>query len=193
MCSSDLAVFDARNAEPGNTAAIDRIVERFGTHFPYAVTYGSASKLVRTFTEAGMERRRESAEGFEESGGASLFGVSGNFQSIRDEAEAEAQSLGRSMERVECVAVGGIGSTSCESGATGDTAYPILLDLRPLDELLTPIHFPGETDIYGRVRTLLKARIIEYLKGHEMSLSATPVGDNAGWARRNEKSPARTL
>ena len=54
------------------------------------------------------------------------------------------------------IAVGGNGSWDSGGYSRGDRVAPILLDLRPLDELLNPINFPDQPDIYTRVRAELE-------------------------------------
>ena len=63
-------------------------------------------------------------------------------------------------------AVGGNGSWSEAGFASGDAHYPILADLRPIDELLSPIYFPGERDIYGEARRGLARAIEDYFYRH---------------------------
>jgi len=70
------------------------------------------------------------------------------------------------------VALGGNGSWDQSGFATGDTPYPILLDLRPLDELLNPMNFPGEPEVYEKARAGLRAAIENYMNGKRNLLSA---------------------
>ena len=62
------------------------------------------------------------------------------------------------------VAVGGNGSWDQNGYGTGSTPYPILLDLRPIDELLNPMNFPGEPQVYETVRQNLRRAILSHLR-----------------------------
>ena len=68
-----------------------------------------------------------------------------------------------SIEKTTFVAVGGNGSWDQNGYSAGDDNYPILLDLRPISDLLNPMNFPGQPDIYVTVRKNLEAATRRYL------------------------------
>lgn len=151
-----------------------RIIERFGTHYPYAVTYGAAAKVTRTLDEESyletFGNRRES----EKSGGAAIFGVAGEFSLGKMTGRSTSNAGTFVKEGASFVAVGGNGSWNESGFAPGQTPYPILLDLRPLHELLSPLTFPGEPEIYVGVRERLKQEIALYLFQNSAPPSTAP-------------------
>ncbi|MEO0872418.1 MAG: hypothetical protein AAFY19_10775, partial [Pseudomonadota bacterium] len=88
---------------------------------------------------------------------------------ISSEEKASDSYLSQSTREV-FRAVGGTGSYSPEGNATG-IPYPILADLRPLHELLNPLNFPGQPEVYGEVRERLREGISNYLARNSRSLS----------------------
>ncbi|MEO0590926.1 MAG: MAC/perforin domain-containing protein, partial [Pseudomonadota bacterium] len=120
----------------------DELIERFGTHYPYAVTYGSAAKMHAEFEESQLNEWQSKAQDINGNAAAAIggFGVSisaGRFEENRDE-----KSLLNSTQYEEFQAVGGTGSWNQDGFGSG-TPYPILADIRPLYQLLSPLNFPG--------------------------------------------------
>ena len=147
------------------------LIQRFGTHYPYAVTYGATAKMTQLFTEESYAEQERSEEGFSENGGAKVFGSGGSAH----HSELAGRSTGTrgtvGNEDATFVAVGGNGSWDQGGYSAGGTPYPILLDLRPIYELLNPMNFPGEPEVYQRVRTNLKRAVVAYLETNTTALS----------------------
>ena len=152
------AIEDARRY--GNYAAI---IERFGTHYPYAVTYGAAAKVTQSFTEESWKKVAEVNAGFKVSGGAEVLGNGGEAHFSLNAGLRTGSSGSVGEEGATFVAVGGNGSWNENGYSAGQTPYPILLDLRPLHELLSPLNFPGEPEIYQGVREELRLQTEAYL------------------------------
>ena len=162
------AIDDARYT--GNYA---RIVERFGTHYAYAVTYGSVGKLTQRFnkTEIADFMANNESHSFN-----AVVSVSNYEKSLQNSDTAQEN------ENWTFVALGGNGSWDQGGFSTGDTPYPILLDLRPLDELLNPMNFPGEPKVYEQARAGLRAAIEKYMESKNNLLSAESVlPEIEGW------------
>lgn len=152
------AVADAQRS--GDYAAL---IERFGTHYPYAVTYGAAAKMTQDISEEGFSSALSESKGVRVEAEAQLVGssVGGFVESMRGGLRGTSGRIGNEGGRF--VAVGGNGSWDSGGYARGDRVAPILLDLRPLDELLNPINFPDSPEIYTSVRTALAKAINIYL------------------------------
>ena len=146
-------------------------INRFGTHYAYAVTYGANAKMTQDITEEAFSSVLSETEGNRTEAEARLHGSSlGGFtESMRGGLEGESGQLANEDSRF--FAVGGNGSWDSGGYSRGDRVAPILLDLRPLDELLNPINFPDQPEVYTRVRAELAQAINSYLAGQARPLS----------------------
>lgn len=143
-----------------------QIIETFGTHYPYAVTYGASGQVSQfvsreAFTKAYGTSVDETYEG-------SLSAAVIQANAFRSTGHSSSSSFSETNEFGEKTfsAVGGNGSWNEAGFVAGDASYPILADLRPLDELLNEINFPGEPDIYVHGRRELTRAIDTYLSGY---------------------------
>ncbi|MEP3051015.1 MAG: MAC/perforin domain-containing protein [Erythrobacter sp.] len=148
----------------------DELIERFGTHYPYAVTYGSAARMSAEFTEDTVAGWEQSSQDVNANAGIAIGGFGASLSAGRFEETGERNEMLSSSESSSFEAVGGTGSFGQEGHASG-TPYPILADLRPLHELLSPLNFPGEPEVYTEVRANLRTAIAAYLaeSGQELS------------------------
>ncbi|MEO0872881.1 MAG: MAC/perforin domain-containing protein, partial [Pseudomonadota bacterium] len=160
------AVFDAKN--DGDYSAI---INRFGTHYAYAVTYGASAKMTQDISEEAFSTVLSESEGERQDAELRVLGSSlGMFnESMRSGLNGTSGQL--SNEGGRFVAIGGNGSWDAGGYAKGDRVAPILVDLRPLDELLNPINFPDQPEIYTRVRLELAQSINQYLARQARPLS----------------------
>ena len=171
------AIEDARRYGDTDIRYYDRIIEKFGTHYPYAVTYGANAEMAFTYSEKATYEREasESANRFEGELEMVKGSVSGYVGKAISSGRAESSSEGE--ERSTFQAVGGNGSWDQNGFAAGDRPAPILLDLRPLDQLLNPINFPGEPEVYEDVRAKLHKRLRAYSELRAAGLSNLPIYD----------------
>lgn len=148
------------------------ILEKFGTHYPYAVTYGAAAKMTRSFSKESYTEIAQEDSSFGIQGGVLVYGIGGgiDYQEITSEIDSLSGSLDNTGTTF--VAVGGNGSWNENGYSAGSTPYPILLDLRPLYELLNPMNFPGEREMYTTVRRNLKNAVFEYMHSYSNTLSS---------------------
>ncbi|MEO0690545.1 MAG: MAC/perforin domain-containing protein [Pseudomonadota bacterium] len=160
------AVEDARIA--GDYRAL---VNRFGTHYAYAVTYGASAKMTQDISEEAFSTVLSETEGDRTEAELRIHGssVGGFNESMRGGLNGTSGSIGNEGGRF--VAVGGNGSWDSGGYSRGDRVAPILLDLRPLDELLNPINFPNQPEVYTRVRAELAQSINAYLASQSGPLS----------------------
>ena len=147
------------------------LIDKFGTHFPYAVTYGAAAKFTQTFTESSYTERAQKSRNFAAQAGGTLMGVGGSVQGGLKSESISGTSGSIGDDRIAFVAVGGNGSWDQNGYVAGNTPYPILLDLRPIDELLNPMNFPGEPQVYDTVRRNLHRAIAAYVAKNTHPLS----------------------
>ncbi len=149
----------------------DDLIERFGTHYAYAVTYGANGKMTRNITSEAFQNALAESKGNRLEGEVSVVGssIGGFTDSMKSNLNTSSGSVTNENGTFE--AVGGNGSWNEGGFARGDRVVPILLDLRPLDELLNPINFPDQPDVYTRVRTELAMAINRYLARNAQPLS----------------------
>lgn len=155
------AVDDARAS--GN---YEEIIRKFGTHYAYAVTYGSVGKLTQRLTSKTVSEQMAKSSNFSAD---VIVSISKYENSLRNSSNTEEN------ENWSFVALGGNGSWDQSGFATGDTPYPILLDLRPLSELLNPMNFPGEDDVNVEGKFRLQSAIENYMSQYENLLNSRSV------------------
>ncbi|MEO0607472.1 MAG: MAC/perforin domain-containing protein [Pseudomonadota bacterium] len=157
------AVEDARRYGAEDPSMYDDIIEKFGTHYPYAVTYGSAAKITQEFSRQEHYNSKFTSNAKKISAGASIFGNGGEGHYSKMSGQMTGGSGAFSDRGATFIAVGGNGSWDQNGFALGDTPYPILLDLRPIEELLSPMNFPGEPEVYQTVRAALSDAVSAYI------------------------------
>ncbi len=160
-----IAVEDARRR-----GRYDELIERFGTHYPYAIAYGSAGLAITEFSEETVSDWQAKSQGVSANAQAAIKGVNVGLSGGRQVSESESQTYLQQSSYSDWRAVGGTGGTSIDGHSTG-TPAPILADLRPIYELLNPLNFPGEPEIYTDVREQLRTKIDVYMAQAQAELS----------------------
>lgn len=151
------------------------VFARFGTHFPYAVTYGAAGEVRQRITARAFERRRQSAASSSSNErGAFIVGETSSYRSSETQTGSSFRETNEYGERT-FDAVGGNGSWDQNGFSAGDAHYPILADLRPLSDLLNPINFPAQPEIYIELRRGFAQAIEEYLASKASLSEATLI------------------
>ncbi|MFN3211702.1 MAG: MAC/perforin domain-containing protein [Henriciella sp.] len=169
------AIEDARRYGDEDVRYYEDIITKFGTHYPYAVTYGANAELSVELSESETyERIDVSASARVEGEIEAVKGAVSGYASLAAELGTATTNM-TGEERSMFRAVGGNGSWDEKGYAAGDRAAPILLDLRPLDQLLNPLNYPGQPDVYETVRTKLRAKIKDYLDLRAGGLSKWPI------------------
>ncbi len=148
-----------------------RVIQKFGTHYSYAATFGAAGRLQTYMTEDTISNNARSFTSEGGSSGLKLgpldFSVTKDSSSTLTTGNSTTTKFGTTV----FTGVGGNGSWDQSGFVAGDTPYPILMDLRRLDELLNPIYFPEHPEIYNEARTKLSGAITDYLYGKAQLLS----------------------
>jgi MAC/Perforin domain-containing protein len=160
------AIDDARE-----TGSYDNIIRQFGTHYPYAVTYGAAAKISQSVTEERFKKLTEWNAGVSASMAGGALGQNGSVRGSINAGSVNGNSGSLGTEDTTFVAVGGNGSWNENGYSLGPTPYPILLDLRPLHELLNHLNFPDQPDVYTKVRAGLKDTLEDYIQSHASDVS----------------------
>lgn len=154
----------------------ESLIRRFGTHYPYATTFGAVGKMTQNFSQTSLEKSLSSEQ--KESYNASLsvsnpvgpsMASEGYYSNTKGRSDGNREV--KENERSEFIAAGGNGSWSEMGFSAGQTPYPILLDLRPLHELLNPINFPDQPEVYLAVRANLSRAIRTYIDAKSGGLS----------------------
>ncbi len=135
------------------------LIDKFGTHYAYAVTYGAMARMTQSFSSEEFIERAQKDSSFAQNAGATVYGAGGDVRSSTDMSEIKSNAGSVGSEGATFVGVGGNGSWDQNGFSAGDTPVPILLDLRPLSQLLNPMNFPDEPEVYTRVRRNLERAI----------------------------------
>jgi hypothetical protein len=139
------------------------VIRKYGTHYAYAMTYGAAGQMTQKITSQAFERHRSESSSSNSSTNASfIVGNSESYQSSVRQSGSMVREVNEFGERTFS-AVGGNGSWDQNGFSAGEGQYPILADLRPLSELLNPIYFPNEPEIYLDARRRFEDAIGEHL------------------------------
>ncbi len=146
------------------------LIDKFGTHYPYAVTYGATAKMTQSFTEESYREMESQRSGWGSEAGASAFGMRGTVNVSEQSGTTTGKSGTIGDDRTTFVAVGGNGSWDQNGYSAGESHYPVLLDLRPIWELLNPMNFPGEPEVYQLVRANLEKAVQRHLEKVTQSL-----------------------
>lgn len=147
------------------------LIDKFGTHYPYAVTYGAAAKMTKSFGTSEYEEIATRTSDYKSNAGGSVFGVGGSSHHSSNTGQTTGSRGSIGSEDATFVAVGGNGSWDQNGYSAGATPYPVLLDLRPIYELLNPINFPDEPEVYDGVRNNLRNALGQYTSGKADQLS----------------------
>lgn len=148
-------------AKQPTQAGIEELIARFGSHFAFAVTFGSKSWEQRHETEESVADSMTHGSSQDQSIEAGYHGaVGGASVSVSVGGESSSNA---STKR-------GTGSEVSSSGSAGTDAepVPILLEVEQLTHLLTPVFFD---DPY--VYEDLKSEIIEYFATGSFDLGET--------------------
>ncbi len=151
------------------------IIERFGTHYPYAVTYGSAAKITQSITEESFREFTEWNAGIEAEYAGGVLGQNGSVRGSLKAGMTNGTSGSIGNEGATFVAVGGNGSWSEAGYSAGKTPYPVLLDLRPIYELLSPMNFPDQPEVYTTVRDGLRFAVKRYMQTQANKVSSASL------------------
>ncbi len=145
-----------RSAPDDASSSAFEFYRTWGTHYALGLTMGSIAWYEKTITKE--EREQESTKSTNEYTirGQGQSGeetkLSKKLKDVTNDEEWSYRSFGGSS-----VTVDGTGTLS-----EGPHAVPVLADLRPITQLISPEHFPGAPEIYVRLRDVLALALPDY-------------------------------
>lgn len=149
-----------------------RLIDKFGSHYAYAVTYGAMARMTQSLTSKQYIERAQQNSSFAATAGATYYGAAAEARGSTSSGSMKGSSGSVGNEGMTFVGVGGNGSWDQNGFSAGDTPVPILLDLRRISELLNPMNFPDEPEIYGRVKSNLERAITHHMSRNRGGLSS---------------------
>ncbi|MGC3966615.1 MAG: MAC/perforin domain-containing protein [Pirellulales bacterium] len=151
------------------------LVDSFGTNYPYAVTYGGTAFQEKDFTDA--EAMTTTSQGFNisQQSSATLEGVTvgrtiGGGSSWSDSSGSSSKDEDDGVQTI-----GGELSKGGGWSLPDHSEVPVLLDLRPLDELFSPLFF-SDPIVWKEMRN----EVHNYLGERATSRARTLDTDNFG-------------
>ena len=131
-----------------DTQDFEDFVATWGTHVPYATTFGKRSLQRSTYTKEHIQTLAEDGVSASTGGSAGIsipipelggsastsFGLDNG--TAEDHAKRLVSVLGKDFEMYKC-----IGGSTCNGIASGNEVEPVFLDLMPTSELLGPPFF----------------------------------------------------
>ncbi len=141
----------------------DQVISAYGTHYPHATTYGASGQVRHTTNASGFQNMFSNASSQSYEGGGKFLIAEVNASGGSSRQNTSSFETSTEYGRAFFDAVGGNGSWNEGGFSAGPTAYPILMDMRPLDELLNPINFPGQPEIYEGGKQAFARAIDAYL------------------------------
>ena len=120
----------------------DEFVGTYGTHYAYAIRFGAKYYYIRRYTSEEWSDKTSQGWSFDHEAHASLEGIFSAGVDVKvDTDEASGSSHEQSTETFDFITVGG--EPSKDGLTLGNKGVPILMDLRPIIDLLNPVLFTG--------------------------------------------------
>ena len=141
----------------------DKFIARYGTHYPYAVTYGAMATTEYAFD--GSEYADWTSQGLDVGVQASAVikgakaGADYDYKSTDETRRSASRSEG--VKRYKAIGGSGGWDEGHFSAAEGKEV-PVLMDLRPIWRLLSPVYFDDPAiflDLRNRLRTAAEAYV----------------------------------
>lgn len=167
-------------------------IAKYGTHYPYAVTYGGMAFLETTYSKEVVDHMVENSHSFEEKasvsfsgqsksdgcgcgGGGSGGGLSGSLgvNTSFSKTDSLATEIRNSDESRLFGTYGGTVTRGEGWSLSAGEEVPLLFDLRPLSDLLSPLFF-DDPNIWGTLRPRMEGRIRNYLVATTSKAAAPP-------------------
>lgn len=154
--------------------AIDNFIITYGTHYPYAVTYGGMAYLTKRWSQEEISKAQESGSSASAEASGTIEGVTvggniggGSSSSIKTGAGSEQSGyrLGTIGGEISMGAEGG--GWSLPEGAE----VPVFLDLRPISDLFSPLYFE-DASIWTALRAIVDTRLKAYERKFKWSTTS---------------------
>jgi len=156
---------------PMGTMDIMEFFEIYGTHYPYAVTYGGMAYQEVDYSKDEIISKHTSETDLSAEASGTIegitLGISGGggtsdeseFSNVVEDKTAVAETIGGEIS----FGGEGIGWTLPDK-----SEVPVFLDLRPITELFSPLYFDDET-IYEDLREMVHDSLVAYEKKYPAS------------------------
>jgi hypothetical protein len=137
------------------------LLKDYGTNYPYAVAYGGAAYQEVKYSKTDLSTMFGSGFSLEASGSADIFGISLGGSVGGSKSSSNTTGSGSMGSRDAIVTIGGELSQGGSWSIPDRTEVPILLDLRPLPELLSPVFFDDRA-VWTHVREKLNQTLTAF-------------------------------
>lgn len=170
-----------------------RLLNEWGTHFVYSMTYGSLAFGTKVIDRKDISRAISRGFDVDVSVKAGLEATEGTPESSAEISAGVGEKTrlwSRNSIATEKSDFRTIGSSGVSIGSGGDATatldgnFPVSPDMRPIWELLSPIYF-DDPEIYVRVRSRLKAAFMD--EAHQLAME----GFADGVKRASQMGPAQ--
>lgn len=158
---SPFKVFD-----PTFKASLRHFIETFGTHYPYAVSYGGMAYQKTQYASSDLESVRGDKANISADAKGSLEGATVGFSMASSKGADDDNTSGISFRSTNLYSIGGEISMGADGGSWSlpdHAEVPVFLDLRPISELLSPIYFEDSV-IWIQLREVLETALDDYQK-----------------------------
>jgi hypothetical protein len=126
-------------------ADYDRFVEKYGTHYAYAMRFGASYVYTRHYSSSEMTSKFSAGVSLKEEAKANFAGVVKLGASLSlDTQSSQSHTDDASLEKGELTTVGG--DPGKDSLQLGEKSVPLLVDLRPIVDLINPVLFAPATN-----------------------------------------------
>ena len=157
------SLFAAEAATLPAAGDYDSFIRTFGTHYPVAVVYGGLGVLELDATETMREQMRQNGVSIKLEASVMLDAASQTSASFGYEHQSEHSETFRDVMGSQVENFYWIGGTHAGASNSGwtvgtDGVAPVHVQLRPIWELLSPLHF-SDPAVYGLARQRLREAI----------------------------------
>jgi hypothetical protein len=144
----------------GSDVQYRNFVINYGTHYAFATIYGARSYIQTSFSKVATIHAITGGVSIESEVGGAFAGVTVGASVSGSVDHSSQLSVETSKQMEDIQTEGGEASTGGHL-SVGNSPIPILLDLRPITELLNPVFF-SDARIYTDVRYKLEAAVLDF-------------------------------
>jgi hypothetical protein len=152
-----------RLAASSTAAELNKFIAVFGTHYAYAITYGARAFNEMYFSKAATAEAasKGTTTAIEAAAGYGPFKASVSASDSLDQSSQLGQEIRAQQDKY--TTEGGDASSGGHL-SLGNSPVPILLDLRPITDLLNPTFFDNPA-VHSGLRPKLDAAVQAYFRG----------------------------
>ena len=161
-------VESAAAAAPGQSRAgrIDQLLDTYGTHYTNFVVFGCSARYERRINEESMSREIEKQFDVEAKSSGTISGVTINLEGAFGRGTRSMFEKSEEAKNTEIYTQGATVSFDAEEVTCGEEIVrgnAISRDLRPITDLLSPIHFDSPA-VYRELRNAVGLRALERMR-----------------------------